>query len=348
MEKRCFRSLDGLSATGLEFVFKDMLSRESSKNRTFNPDDYEWHIGEEVHYRIKCLSSIYVFEFDYKTHKFLGIDVIINTRDVKPRDICLVEKSKIGCNNCRFNDSCMYTHACRYTGEYLNWQPMTLGQKIGKAADHRRLVGDIDTGYHYVDTDIVSTINESKRRAQEMDIHRDYEESMLYNNIVKSIVNKNYEPIKAEEAGTMKIDYTTCHKRNLFAITKPEIEGVIFHGPCTIVKWSDGDKTIVRCKIEDFDKEKGLAMAICKKMMGTNKTKSNYYDIFKKWLPEEVTADNSTHITRSFDILTADEFAKLIDEPLLRVLTNCELGVYRGAKKVMGEWLIPYLKTSEV
>lgn len=56
----------------------------------------------------------------------------------------------------------------------------------------------------------------------------------------------------------------------------------------------------------------------------------------KEKVPEEQhleKADNSTHITRSFDILTAEEFAKLIGEPLINVTTACELGVYKGAKK---------------
>lgn len=68
---------------------------------------------------------------------------------------------------------------------------------------------------------------------------------------------------------------------------KPEIKNVIFSGPCTIVLWSDGDKTIVRCGEDDtFDKEKGLAMAISKKMLGTNSSKSSYYDVFKKFIQE--------------------------------------------------------------
>ena len=72
-------------------------------------------------------------------------------------------------------------------------------------------------------------------------------------------------------------------------VTKPQdlIKNVIFSGPCTIVQWSDGDKTIVGCENENFDKEKGLAMAIVKKFFGTNESKSNYNDIFKKWIPEE-------------------------------------------------------------
>ena len=72
---------------------------------------------------------------------------------------------------------------------------------------------------------------------------------------------------------------------------KPEINKVIFSGPCTIVMWSDGDKTIVRCGEDDtFDKEKGLAMAISKKMLGNNKSKSNYYDIFKEYIQEKEEA----------------------------------------------------------
>ena len=68
----------------------------------------------------------------------------------------------------------------------------------------------------------------------------------------------------------------------------PGIKTVHFSGPCTVVIWEDKTKTIVRCKDNDMiDYEKGLAMAIAKKALGTNKSGSNYYDIFKKWLPKE-------------------------------------------------------------
>lgn len=44
---------------------------------------------------------------------------------------------------------------------------------------------------------------------------------------------------------------------------------VIFNSPATIVYWSDGSKTVVKCKEgEEFDREKGLAMAISKKVLG--------------------------------------------------------------------------------
>ena len=56
-------------------------------------------------------------------------------------------------NNWRFYDNCIYKYACMYTGEYLNWKPMTMAQKLEKVAGYCRLTGDITTGYHYIDTD---------------------------------------------------------------------------------------------------------------------------------------------------------------------------------------------------
>ena len=63
----------------------------------------------------------------------------------------------------------------------------------------------------------------------------------------------------------------------------PTIENVIFNPPATIVFWSDKTKTIVKADYdyESYDPEKGIAMAIAKKLMGDNKGK--YYDIFKHW-----------------------------------------------------------------
>lgn len=60
----------------------------------------------------------------------------------------------------------------------------------------------------------------------------------------------------------------------------PEIREVIFNNPATIVYWEDRSKTVVMCDGETFDKEKGLAMAILKKL---NDNKGNYNDIFRKW-----------------------------------------------------------------
>jgi hypothetical protein len=66
------------------------------------------------------------------------------------------------------------------------------------------------------------------------------------------------------------------------------IKKVIFHGPATIVYWADGSKTVVKATNEAFDPEKGLAMAIVKKLYGN---KGNYFNEIKKWLP---TGDDDT------------------------------------------------------
>lgn len=70
-----------------------------------------------------------------------------------------------------------------------------------------------------------------------------------------------------------------------FDSCKPTIKNVIFNDPATIVFWSDGSKTVVKCgDDEDFDPEKGIAMACMKKLLGTNKTGSNYLDKAKKYI----------------------------------------------------------------
>ena len=71
----------------------------------------------------------------------------------------------------------------------------------------------------------------------------------------------------------------------------PEIKNVIFNDPATIVFWEDGTKTVVKCQENDeFDPEKGLAMAIAKKAYGN---KGNYCNKMKKWLPKEEQVDTN-------------------------------------------------------
>ena len=69
------------------------------------------------------------------------------------------------------------------------------------------------------------------------------------------------------------------------------IKKVIFNNPATIVMWADGTKTVVKAENEEYDPEKGLAMAISKKALGN---KGSYYETFKKWLPEVVVDDSNS------------------------------------------------------
>ena len=76
--------------------------------------------------------------------------------------------------------------------------------------------------------------------------------------------------------------YTT---KEAVKIMRNSIKKIIFNDPATIIIWSNGDKTIVKCgEGEVYDPEKGMAMAIAKHFLGD---KGNYYETFKKWLPKE-------------------------------------------------------------
>lgn len=98
-------------------------------------------------------------------------------------------------------------------------------------------------------------------------------------------------------ANNLAIDYSRqsterAEKNDIvrFGMCNVNIRKVIFNNPATIVLWSDGTKTVVKCGPDDiFDKEKGLAMAIVKKMAGND---SRFHKVFKKWCkPDETNED---------------------------------------------------------
>lgn len=99
------------------------------------------------------------------------------------------------------------------------------------------------------------------------------------------------------------------------------IKKVKFNPPATIVFWTDNTKTVVKCKGEDYDPEKGLAMCICKKVLGD---KGNYYEVFKKWLPKEDDSDVVQKVLEHIKPQTFEFELKPIDinQRLFEVLTN--------------------------
>lgn len=116
--------------------------------------------------------------------------------------------------------------------------------------------------------------------------------------LVDYIVEKEIEPMKKRNRKDYSNTFAYCFNdvKTTDWIPAPEIvdeftvaniTNVVFNEPATIVFWSDGTKTVVKIQDgEEFDKEKGLAMAIAKKILGSNKSKSNYYNVFRKWIPE--------------------------------------------------------------
>lgn len=86
------------------------------------------------------------------------------------------------------------------------------------------------------------------------------------------------------------IEFECCVPEQSDKFRTVEIDEVIFHDPATIIRWTDGTKTVVKCDGEKFDQEKGLAMAIVKKMLGN---KGNYYDLFRNYCDEEYVREGS-------------------------------------------------------
>lgn len=99
------------------------------------------------------------------------------------------------------------------------------------------------------------------------------------------------EPLRYEIGlvykNTRRISITDCSyfsPKNMFLDNTPEVKKVIFNDPATIVYWKDGTKTVVKCqKGDDFDPEKGFAMAFLKKCWGN---KGNFNDKLIKIMKE--------------------------------------------------------------
>lgn len=78
-----------------------------------------------------------------------------------------------------------------------------------------------------------------------------------------------------------------CRRIYWGTITPVKPERVLIQGTATIIWWSDGTKTVVKCQKGDkMDPEKGIAMCVMKKFMGTNETHSNYLDFAKPAIKE--------------------------------------------------------------
>lgn len=121
---------------------------------------------------------------------------------------------------------------------------------------------------------------------------------------VKRLTNESYTDISKEvlnmRFGCKSFNFIPLNYRNI-------VEKVIFNDPATIILWKDGTKTVVKSHGEDYDPEKGFAMAVAKKVFGNE---GNYYEVFKKWLPKEEETVSSESLEDAFRKL-ADLATKL-------------------------------------
>ena len=125
---------------------------------------------------------------------------------------------------------------------------------------------------------------------------------------------RNEMPVERKSTSSCVYYASTTAK----SISAPPIKKVIFNYPATIVLWSDGSKTVVKCQDGDiYDPEKGLAMAISKKALGN---KGNYCNEFKKWLPEDEEEEEKT-VELRFD---TSEISKSLEGLASRIFSNKE------------------------
>ena len=113
-----------------------------------------------------------------------------------------------------------------------------------------------------------------------------------HKNIVVSIDGRHFRPVSVAEhfvydgpsSFTIKVDRRSSNELKEGPANSCLIKNVVFNPPATIVFWIDGTKTVVKANGGDqFDPEKGLAMAIAKKAFGN---KGAYFNMFKKFIHE--------------------------------------------------------------
>lgn len=146
------------------------------------------------------------------------------------------------------------------------------------------------------------------------------------------VLMDNHELARAIHKG-MAVDYsrqsTERAKKNdivKFGMCSVCIRKVIFNAPATVVLWSDGTKTVVKCGPNDiFDKEKGLAMAIVKKMAGND---SRFHKIFKQWCKSDETNENTLAYVKAMKEL--DQGATQTKDSTAGLLTGAYAAMRRG------------------
>lgn len=118
-------------------------------------------------------------------------------------------------------------------------------------------------------------------------------EKDLHDDLMKVILSTGHElafgpcDLTSDRDGNWRIRSGALYprregKKTASATNTAAIKDVIFVPPATIVYWSDGSKTVVKCSEKDvFDPEKGLAMAIAKRCGGN---KGSYYKEIQSWV----------------------------------------------------------------
>lgn len=152
-----------------------------------------------------------------------------------------------------------------------------------------------DREFKYLDTDYTYKIGGNTMNNHEIETAiRDGGYTDYQRNIIKGFLLRNglLSNTKLEEV------------RNIRRDLRPSPKKVIYNGPATIVIFEDGSKTVVKLQEgEQMDREKAVYAAICKRMLGSNKNRSNWLDMLKPLMKE---ADEAWRVKSEANALNDD------------------------------------------
>lgn len=284
-------------------AFLGMLDEEKMENGDFDEDGYVWYVGFNVFQRLRNLA-----------HMLNG-----HLWD-REKDTFLGISMRI---------------------VYSNPNTIVLDKKRFVDQNFNKLICNIPVAMPYFDTDMAGDITDIKKNlnAQYGRLATQVKELKKEEKRMNTTLDKETLAYAAQDVLATYAAYQ-AHKKALNRKAEDPIKKVIFNDPATIVFWKDGMKTVVMAENEPFDPEKGLAMAIAKRSLGN---KGNYYDIFRKHLPEEKPEDQVTEETEPclVELLTSKQLAEKLNMSISTVLKNCRKGLYPRAMKVNGKWFIP-------
>ena len=110
----------------------------------------------------------------------------------------------------------------------------------------------------------------------------------------------------------------------------PKIKNIDFQPPLTVVIWEDGTKTFVKClDTDEFDPEKGAAMAIAKKALGDT---YHYNDVINYYIEKYYKKHPNT--TRSFSLSIPEQdiiwLTRQCGEEVEKFIVDTLMEIYAG------------------
>lgn len=160
------------------------------------------------------------------------------------------------------------------------WHEYLTATEMAKALSGADFDGDVDIAEEF----IAATLK-AKNSTTEPHIFFNNKVMTLteFNEFIKETNNKEEKNMGPKDTTFAEF----CRRIYWGTITPVKPTKILIQGTATIIWWSDGTKTIVKCQKGDkMDPEKGIAMCVMKKFMGTNETHSNYLDFAKDAIAE--------------------------------------------------------------